>query len=102
MKLLMACALFLSAAASVDAADLYIRVNQAGFLPSDTKVAVAFSRQPTSGNFELKTAESGRTVLSGQIGTSPAKPICAVPAAHCRFMTRIAISKPSVMRIVVS
>src|SRR5690349_10372190 len=69
------CALSLSAALSVSATDLYIRINQSGYLPYDAKVAIAFSRQPVSGNFELINADSGRTVLSGKIQPASAKPV---------------------------
>jgi peptidoglycan/xylan/chitin deacetylase (PgdA/CDA1 family) len=75
LVVLCCCAIFLSAALPVDAAGPFIRINQAGYLPNDAKIAIAFSREPTSGDFELKTADSGRSVLTGSIRPATAKPV---------------------------
>ena len=64
------------------AADLYIRINQAGYLLPDAKIAIAFSRQPVSGKFELKTADSGRSVLSGSIRPASAAPVWGGQFSH--------------------
>ncbi|HEX6960570.1 MAG TPA: glycoside hydrolase family 9 protein [Lacipirellula sp.] len=40
-------------AASVDAADAWIRVNQIGYLPGDPKIAVLSSGEPLSGEFSV-------------------------------------------------
>lgn len=75
MKLFFAFIIFLSAAMSVNAAEVYIRVNQAGYLPNDSKVAIAFSREPLSGNFELKSGDARRTIFSGTVRAASAKPV---------------------------
>lgn len=52
---------------SAFAQPIYIRVNQAGYLPSDAKVAVAFSDRPLSGKFAVKEPSTNRTVFTGII-----------------------------------
>jgi endoglucanase len=32
----------------------FVRINQVGYLPSDTKIAIAFSKSPLAGNFVLR------------------------------------------------
>ncbi len=47
--------------------NLYIRVNQVGFLPSDLKTAVIFSKRPINKqNFTIVNEKSGRVVFSGK------------------------------------
>ena len=43
----------------------YIRVNLVGYLEDDSKVAIAFSRAPINGDFEVVDAESGEVVIEG-------------------------------------
>ena len=76
------CFTFTLAVMPMHAADLYIRINQAGYLLPDAKIAIAFSRQPVSGKFELKTADSGRSVLSGSIRPASAAPVWGGQFSH--------------------
>jgi hypothetical protein len=45
--------------------EIFIRVNQLGYLPQDAKSAVAFSRAPLPPNFALIDSASQRTVFNG-------------------------------------
>ena len=47
---------------------IFIRINQAGYLPGDTKTAIAFSHESFSGNFRLKDSATGKIVFLGAIG----------------------------------
>jgi endoglucanase len=44
--------------ASVFAQSTFIRVNQSGYLTADTKIAIAFSHQPLTGDFVVMNAET--------------------------------------------
>lgn len=57
------------------AADVNIRVNQAGYLAQDKKVAVVFSRAPLSGTFELRAVGAERLITTGPIVKAAASPI---------------------------
>lgn len=50
----------------------FIRVNQLGYLPGESKVALAFSDAPMQRNFQLKDAASGETIYTGECRPSPA------------------------------
>ncbi len=52
---------------SIVASDVYIRVNQAGYVPADRKVAIIFSRAPITGDFELKNAGSESIALRASV-----------------------------------
>ena len=58
--------LILSCAGVAAASSTHLRVNQAGYLPSDRKVAIAFTREPVTGSFEVRDT-SNRRVYSGTI-----------------------------------
>jgi endoglucanase len=47
--------------------NVFIRVNQAGYLPNDSKSAVLLSKQTQSGDFFLKEAGTNRIVFRGSI-----------------------------------
>jgi endoglucanase len=52
--------------------DVHIRVNQAGYLPKDRKVAIAFSRDPLPDTAFLIRNEGGGVVWSGRVqGVAP-------------------------------
>ena len=53
--------------APVLAQSSYIRFNQAGYLPSDSKTAIAFSEKPLSGRFSVEDAITKRVVFSGRL-----------------------------------
>ena len=42
---------------------VYIRLNQLGYLPEDSKIAVAFSEKPIRGKFQLINESNGEVVL---------------------------------------
>ena len=44
----------------------FVRINQVGYLPSDTKIAIVFSKSPLSGDFQLRNL-SNRVVFRGQL-----------------------------------
>lgn len=48
----------------------YVRVNLVGYLPADSKIAVAFSHDPIEGGFTVVNAETGDTVLEGKLTPS--------------------------------
>ena len=59
--------LFAIPASAGEARDsVYIRVNQVGYLETDSKVAVAFSNSPFNGRFSLHNAETGKRVFRGK------------------------------------
>src|SRR5690606_26823185 len=65
--------LFSSLVSAVTVRDsVYIRVNQVGYLESDSKVAVAFSNSPVSGRFSVHNAENGKRVFRGSVKASEA------------------------------
>lgn len=51
---------------------VHVRVNQVGYQPEDTKVAIAFSHSPVQGKFSLLETKYGKVVFSGDITPSPA------------------------------
>ena len=55
--------LLLLASAAV-AQDVHIRVDQAGYLPGDKKIAIVFSITPIDGSFDVEDTTSGRAVLT--------------------------------------
>src|SRR5690606_29814091 len=50
--------------------DIFIRVNQVGYLENETKEAIAFSNAPISGRFSVYNAETGKRVFRGRIEAS--------------------------------
>src|SRR5580704_14554563 len=59
----------LSIAAS--AQEIYLRVDQAGYLPSDNKVAVAFSKGELPPSFEILDADTQQVVYHGSTKALP-------------------------------
>lgn len=57
---------------SINAQGAYLRINQLGYLPAETKVALAFSKKSISAKFQIKEARTSEVVLEGQAKTSPA------------------------------
>lgn len=53
--------------ASAFAQPVHIRVNQAGYLSADAKVAIAFSNRPLSGRFIVREPSTNRIAYSGVI-----------------------------------
>ncbi len=51
---------------------VHLRINQVGYHPDDTKIAIAFSDNPVQGNFSLREASSDKIVFSDTIAPSPA------------------------------
>ena len=62
-----------SIASEVDKDSIFIRINQAGYLKEDTKVAIAFSEASVKGNFSLHDAETGKRIFRGKIVPSEVK-----------------------------
>jgi endoglucanase len=60
--------------AKANGQDAHIRVNQAGYLGSETKVAVAFSKTPIKGSFEVRELQSGNVVHRGDVRPAVASP----------------------------
>jgi endoglucanase len=54
-------------------AQVYIRLNQAGYLPGDNKIAVAFSDKKVMGIFKVTDLKSGQTVLEAPLQKSEQK-----------------------------
>lgn len=52
---------------SVLAQNTFIRVNQAGYLPNDRKVAIAFSNEKIGGSFDVRDSVSGKRVYRGRV-----------------------------------
>src|SRR5258706_5567913 len=50
--------------------EIHIRINIAGYLPTDTKVAIVFSNQVLKGNFSLLEKETSRSVYTGKLVAS--------------------------------
>src|SRR6185295_14950327 len=63
------CALTLCSSASAQSS-AFIRVNQVGYLPSDEKIAIAFSKTALNGNFVVADA-SNRVVFRGPLKAVP-------------------------------
>lgn len=49
---------------------VYIRINQIGYLSTDTKVAIVFSNKPVKGKFEVADKKSGSVLFAGKITAS--------------------------------
>ena len=45
----------------------FIRINQAGYLPSDKKIAIAFADTSITGQFLIRTAETKAVVFAGNV-----------------------------------
>lgn len=56
---------------SAAAQSAHIRINQAGYLPGDSKIAIAFANQPLDGNFVVRDALTKRIVTRGEIKPVP-------------------------------
>lgn len=54
--------LLLTLPATIFAQSAYIRINQIGYLPNDSKIAIAFSKAPLTGDFVLLDAATKREV----------------------------------------
>lgn len=52
---------------------IFLRINQAGYLEEDSKVAIAFSEAPVKGNFSVHEAETGKRIFRGKIEPSAVK-----------------------------
>ena len=46
---------------------VYIRINQVGYLPTDTKIGIAFSNTPVKGKFEVIDQKSKKSIFTGKI-----------------------------------
>jgi peptidoglycan/xylan/chitin deacetylase (PgdA/CDA1 family) len=66
---------------TASAQDAHIRVNQAGYLPADQKVALAFSKAPLEDTGFFVRDEHGRIVWSGKVNAVGA-PEWGAPFAH--------------------
>ena len=53
--------------------EVYIRHNIVGYLPEDTKVALAFSHQRVAGDFSLVDANTKEPVFQGKLKKSKTK-----------------------------
>ena len=58
---------FLFFAAGVSAQTTFIRINQIGYRPSDTKIAIASSTTPLSGEFLVQHASNKQTLFHGPL-----------------------------------
>ena len=67
MKFLLALVLLGFASSFAFNQSAHIRLNQAGYLPADRKVAIAFSNSEIRGGFKIKEATTGRTVYTGRV-----------------------------------
>ena len=57
---------------TVDSNAVHVRVNLIGYLPADSKVAIAFSHPPVTGEFSLVDADSREPVLESSLEPSDA------------------------------
>ena len=64
--LLAALFLLLASRCSLGQTNAYIRINQAGYLPADAKIAIAFSKSPLRGEFVLRD-NANRVVFRGPL-----------------------------------
>ena len=60
-------------AISVDSSTVHLRVHLIGYLPEDTKVAIAFSHRAANGAFALVDAETQQPVYEAPIRPSEAE-----------------------------
>jgi len=70
MKALLALLCFTTSFLYAQTIPVYIRVNQVGYLPADTKIAIAFSNKVVKGQFEVADKKSGSTLFTGKIVAS--------------------------------
>lgn len=56
----------------IDSTAVHLRVNQIGYLPADSKVAIAFSHMPAVGKFSLIDADSQESVFESELKPSSA------------------------------
>lgn len=56
---------------SVPAENAFIRINQAGYQPGDTKKAVAFANEPLTGDFVVRSAVTKQLIYTGRIVSVP-------------------------------
>src|SRR5690242_15796641 len=54
------------------AQDTFIRINQAGYLPSEPKVALVISKTPVSHDFTVVRNQDGKVVVKGRLRETPA------------------------------
>ncbi|HSE32797.1 MAG TPA: glycoside hydrolase family 9 protein [Pyrinomonadaceae bacterium] len=59
--------LFFAPLTSVSAQASYIRINQAGYQQADTKIAIAFSKTPLTGDFLVQNATTKQTLYRGPL-----------------------------------
>ena len=52
--------------AVVHAEEIFVRANQVGYLPQDTKIAIAFSRSSLPDSFVVVAADSGAAAFQGR------------------------------------
>ena len=73
-RLLFACLVLLACDENslAGAVGVHIRVNQVGYRPDETKIAVAFSNEPVTGTFSLLQVPSGEVAFTDTIVHSPA------------------------------
>ena len=93
--------LFLIASLSVvpiSARSVHLRVNQAGYLPDDTKIAIAFADSAINDGFRIKEVASGRIVLNGRLDPA-ALPNWGSPFSHYFRLDLSTLKKPGRYRI---
>jgi peptidoglycan/xylan/chitin deacetylase (PgdA/CDA1 family) len=78
---------------SANAQSVFIRINQAGYLPDDTKTAIAFSDRPITGKFTVRDATSRAVVLTGDIRTAKSANWDA-PFPHYYTLDLTSLTKP--------
>src|SRR5690606_20670721 len=82
MQVLIRLLVILAAAASVaNARSVHLRVNQAGYLPGDEKIAIVFADGPVSDGFVLKDVSSGKSIVTGTLRSVPV-PEWGSPFSH--------------------
>lgn len=64
---------FIPLGTMAQAPEVYFRLNQAGYLPADSKVAIVFSNQPVRGDFHLVDTETGKSALKAKVQSSGAE-----------------------------
>ena len=57
---------------SVNAQQVYLRINQLGYQPTEQKVALAFSQESVSAEFYLKNTQTDAVLYQGMPTPSPA------------------------------
>lgn len=58
---------------AIDSSAVHIRINQVGYLPEDSKIAIMFSHQPINESFLLTNSQTGQTVFKTQPEPSDAE-----------------------------